>query len=80
MFTEVCRNDFLEYNKHGKSKEEIKLEHEAKYPGKALHGEFQKAIDKVMGRRSWNWLKKRYLKKDTESEIFDQTLLHRVAI
>ena len=51
--------------KHGKSKKKYQEEHESK----ALHGQFQKATEKVKGNKSWDWLKKGYLKKEAESTI-----------
>ena len=34
-----------------------------------MHGQFQKATEKVKGNKSWDWLKKGYLKKETENTI-----------
>ena len=45
-----------------------------------MHGQFQKATEKVKGNKSWDWLKKGYLKKETESTIIaaqDQILCTR---
>ena len=42
-----------------------------------MHGQFQKATEKVKGNKSWDWLKKGYLKKETENTIIaaqDQAL------
>ena len=57
MLAKVGRSELLKYNKCSKSKEAIEIEHQAKYLGKTQHGLFNKAIDKVMGRKSWGWLK-----------------------
>ena len=62
------------------SKEEVCKEHREKYEGKPLHGQFRKAIEEVRSKRSWDWQKKGYLKKETESTIVaaqDQTLCTR---
>ena len=40
-----------------------------KYERKLLHGQFRKATEEVRSKRSWDWLKKGYLKKETESAI-----------
>ena len=34
---------------------------------KGLHGQFWKGIENVKGEGSWDWMKKGYLKKETES-------------
>ena len=51
-----------------------------KYERKLLHGQFRKATEEVRSKRSWDWLKKGYLKKETESTIVaaqDQALCTR---
>ncbi|XP_047481697.1 uncharacterized protein LOC125034100 [Penaeus chinensis] len=53
---------------YGRSKEDIQKKHQEEYESKALHGQFQKVIGKVKGSKSWEWLKKGYLKKETENE------------
>ena len=41
-----------------------------KYEGKPpLHGQFIKAAKEVRSKRSWDWLKKSCLKKETRSTI-----------
>ena len=37
--------------------------------GKLFHGQFRKATEEVRSKRSWEWLKKGYLKRETESTI-----------
>lgn len=69
ILAEDGRNDVLVYAKYGKSKEDIKIEHEAE-DGEILHVEFKKAVDEVSGRISLEWLKKGYLKKEAGSKIF----------
>ena len=79
ILKEVSRSRIIE-NKYGRSKEEIHKEHGEKYEGKPLHGQFRKATEEVRSKRSWDWLKKGYLKKETESTIVaaqDQTLCTR---
>ena len=70
----------MKVKKHGKSKEDIQKKHQEEYESKVLHGQFQKATEKVKGNKSWDWLKKGYLKKETESTIIaaqDQALCTR---
>ena len=69
ILKEVSRSRIIENNKYGRSKEEIHEEHWEKYEGKRLHGQFRKATEEVRSKRSWDWLKKDYLKKETESII-----------
>ena len=72
----VSRIRIIENTKYGRSKEEIHKEHQEKYEGKPLHGRFRKATEEVRSKRSWDWLNKGYLKKETESNIVvaqDQT-------
>ena len=69
MSKEVSLSSTLENKKHGKSKEDIQKKHQEEYESKALHGQFQKATEKVKGNKSWDWLKKGYLKKETERTI-----------
>ena len=47
------------------SAEEVHKEHE----GKPLHGRFRKVTEEVRNKSSWEWLKKGYLKKETEGTI-----------
>ena len=69
ILKEVSRNRTTENNKCGRSKEEVHKEHQEKYEGKPLHGQFRKATEEVGSKTSWDWLKKGYLKKKTESTI-----------
>ena len=80
MLKEVSLSSSLENKKHGKSKEDIQKKNQGEYESKALHGQFQKATKKVKGNKSWDWLKKGYLKKETEGTIIaaqDQALCTR---
>ena len=80
MLKEVSLSSTHENKKHGKSKKDIQKKHQEEYESKALHGQFQKAKEKVKGNKSWGWLKKDYLKKETESTIIaaqDQALCTR---
>ena len=80
ILQEISRIRIIENNKYGRSKEEIYKEHREKYEGKSLHGQFIKATEEVGTKRSWDWPKKGYLKKETESTTVaaqDQTLCTR---
>ena len=80
ILKEVSRSRIIENNKCGRSKEEVHKEHQEKYEGKPLHGQFRKATEEVGRKTSWDWLKKGYLKKETESTIVaaqDQALCTR---
>ena len=65
----VNRNDEFGVNRCGKGKEEVQKEHETAYKEKPLHGQFRKGTDDIRGGESWDWLKKGYLKNETESTI-----------
>ena len=58
ILKEVSRSRIIENNKCGRSKEEVHKEHQEKYEGKPLHGQFRKAREEVRSKRSWDWLKK----------------------
>ena len=80
MLKEVSLSSTLEIKKHRKSKKDIQKKHQEAYESKALHGQFHKATEEVKGNMSWNWLKKGYLKKETESTMIaaqDQALCTR---
>ena len=80
ILKEVSRNRIIENNQCGRSKEEVHKEHQEKYEGKPLYGQFRKATEEVRSKRSWDWLKKGYLMKETESTIVaaqDQALCTR---
>ena len=62
ILKEVSLSRITENNRYGTSKEEIHKEHQEKYVGKPLHGQFRKAVEEVRGKRLWDWLKKGYLK------------------
>ena len=65
----VNRNDAFGVNSCGNGKEEVQKEHETAYKEKSLHGQFRKGTHDIRGAKSWDWLKKGYLKKETESTI-----------
>ena len=69
ILKEASRSRVMENNKCGRSKDEVHKEHHEKYEGKPLHGQFRKATKEVRSKRSWDWLKKGYLKKETKSTI-----------
>ena len=79
ILREVSRSRITENSKYGRSKEEIHKENREKYEREPFHGQFLKATEEVRGKRSWDWLKKGYLKKETESTIVaaDQALCAR---
>ena len=80
MLKEVSLSSTLKNKNHEKSKEDIQKKHQEEYERKALHGQFQKATEKVKGNKSWDWLKKGYLKKETESTFIaaqDQAICTR---
>ena len=80
ILKEVSRSRIVENNKCGRSKEEEDKKHREKYKRKPLHGQFIKATEEIRSKRSWNWLKKSHLKKETESTIVaaqDQALCTR---
>ena len=51
----------------GKEKNEIQMEHENAYRNKALHGQYFVATDDVRGSKSWEWLRRSGLKKETRN-------------
>ena len=69
ILKEVSHSRIIESNKYGRSKGKIHKEHWEKYKGKPLHGQFRKATEEVRSKRSCDWLKKGYLKKETESTV-----------
>ena len=69
ILKEVSRSRIIENNKYGRSKEEIYKEHREKYEGKPLHGQLIKATEEIRSKKSWNWLKKGQLSKETENTI-----------
>ena len=80
MLKEVNSSCTLENKKIGQNKEDIQKRHQEEYESKALHGQFYRATEKVKSKRSWDWLRKGYLKKETESTIIaaqDQALCTR---
>ena len=80
MLKEVNLSSTLENKKPEKSKDDIQKKRQEEYESKALHGQFQKATEKVKGSKSWDWLKMGYLKKKTESTVIaaqDQALCTR---
>ena len=52
-----------------RSKEQVQDNHKVARNFKSLHSEFEKAKEELMGHRTWDWLKKGSLKKETESLI-----------
>ena len=80
MLKEVNRSNTLENKKQGQSKEDIQKRHQEGYQNKVLHGQFHKATERLKSNKSWDWLRKGYLKKETESTIIaaqDQALCTR---
>ena len=80
ILKEVRHSKMTENNKYGRSKEEIHKEHREKYDEKPLYEEFKKATEEVRGKRSWYWLKKGYLEKETDITVVaaqDQALCTR---
>ena len=69
ILKEVSRIRIIESNICGRSKEETYKGHQEKYEGKPLRGHFRKTTEEVRIKRSRDWLKKGYLKKETESTI-----------
>ena len=67
ILKEVSRSRIIENNKYGKIKEEIYKKDRENYKGKPLHGQVRKVNKEVRSKRSWDWLKKGHLKKETES-------------
>ena len=64
----------------GKEKKVIQNIHKESYKQKVLHGQFYKNTEKVRDPLTWDWLKKGYLKKETEGMIMaaqDQALRTR---
>ena len=59
----------LKSNKEMKDKPAIQEERTISRSEKSLHSQFAKATEQVSGERSWDWLKKGALKKETESTI-----------
>ena len=70
ILKEVSYSRIIENNKYGRRKDKIHKEHRKKYEGKPLHGQFRKATEEVTGKRSRDWLKNGYLKKETESTLY----------
>ena len=80
ILKEISRSRIIENNKYSGSKEKIYKKHREMYEGKPLHGQFRKPTGEVRSKRSWDRLKKGYLKKETESTIVaaqDQALCTR---
>ena len=80
VLKEVSQSETIENKQNRKSKEDVKKEHTEKYEGKGLHGQCRKATENFKGEGSWDWLRKCYLKKETESTIIaaqDQALCTR---
>ena len=80
MLKEVSLSSTLENKRQRNSKEDIQNKDQEDYESKVLHGKFRKATEKVKGNKSWDWLKKGYMKKETESTIIaaqDQALCTR---
>ena len=50
----------------GKEKATIQLERQERYRNKSLHGRFFKATDEVRDEKTWEWLRKSGIKKETE--------------
>ena len=50
----------------GKEKATIQLERQERYRNKSLHGRFFNATDDVRDEKTWEWLRKSGIKKETE--------------
>ena len=77
LLSKVRREGIIE---QGNEKNEIQMEHENAYRNKALHGRYFVATDNVRGSKSWEWLRRSLLKKETEGMIMaaqEQTLRTR---
>ena len=80
ILKEVSRSRIIENNKYRRNKEEIHKEIREKCKVKPLQGQFIKATEEIRSKRSWDWLKKGSLKKETENTIVaaqDQALCTR---
>ena len=80
LLREVSQYGAMENIKNKKCKEDTRNEHIRKYEGKGLHGQYRTSTEMVRGEGSWDWLRKGYLKKETESTIIaaqDQALCTR---
>lgn len=69
LLVAVGKEEVLKSGKGEKNREEIQKEHGELRGNKPLHGQFEKATKDSWGRRSWDWLKKGHLEKETESKI-----------
>ena len=59
------------------NKQDVVRKRENQYKEKALHGQFVRNTEQVRDEMSWNWLKRRKLKKEIEGTIMaaqDQAL------
>ena len=65
----VKKEKVLKSWKGERSKEQVQDNHKVARNFKSLHSEFEKAKEELMGHRTWDWLKKGSLKKETESLI-----------
>ena len=77
----LSRSRIIKNNKYKRSKEEIHKDHQEKCKVKSLHGQFRKAKEEVRDKRPCDSLKKRYLKKETESTIIaaqDKAYIQRI--
>ena len=69
LILEVKEENVLKAGKGEKTKGEIQEEHTTARNSKALHGQFEIATREIRGRKSFAWMKKGFLKKETESTI-----------
>ena len=61
----------------GMSKEDVAEKRRNQYKEKPLHGQYVRSTEEIRDHKSWNWLKRGTLKKETEGTLMaaqDQAL------
>ena len=71
LLREVSREQILEFNGSPQDKKKTMLkDRQMKYESKNLHGAFERKTKEIKDSvESWTWLKKGYLKKETEGML-----------